>query len=561
MTRISRRGLIAGGAAGAASAAGAAGGFGMLPAGQATTASPGHPATESTQNAGSRGGPAHQQPITLPPDDPRHADLAIRGNNARFHGNPADTIQLVSNTEHVVAAVQQAVDEDKRLTVRSGGHCFEDFVDSPDGHVLIDMSPMDQVRFDRRRRSFEIGPGILLGDLYQRLYYSWGVTIPAGGCLGVGAGGHLSGGGYGPLSRLYGSVVDWLEAVEVVTVDERGRARAITASSDPDDPHHDLWWAHTGGGGGNFGVVTRYWMGDPNVKGPDGSDPSAHLPRPPATLLTTTVLWDWSALNRTSFVRLIGNFCRFFERHAGADSPYASLYSPLLLPHRASQDGFLLSIQLDGTLPNAEKLLQDYVTALSEGVDAEPTVLPNTPIPFMTGTLTRSIPVTWDKTRHKVKAGYLRKSYTDAQLGVIYDALTEEKTRNATLLLVPYGGKVNTVAPDATALPQRDSILKMVFQVDWTDPAQDQEQLQWARQLYRKLYADTGGVPVPNEINDGSYINYPDVDLADPEQNTSGVPWHALYYKDNYPRLRRIKQAYDPKNVFRHSLSIEPAKD
>jgi FAD/FMN-containing dehydrogenase len=69
--------------------------------------------------------------------------------------------------------------------------------------------------------------------------------------------------------------------------------------------------------------------------------------------------------------------------------------------------------------------------------------------------------------------------------------------------------------------------------------------------------ARTGGVPVPNDANEGSYINYPDVDLADPEWSTSGVPWHTLYYKGNYPRLQRVKARFDPKNVFRHPLSIE----
>ena len=66
-----------------------------------------------------------------------------------------------------------------------------------------------------------------------------------------------------------------------------------------------------------------------------------------------------------------------------------------------------------------------------------------------------------------------------------------------------------------------------------------------------------GGVPVPDANTDGSYINYPDVDLADPAWNTSGVPWHTFYYKDNYPRLQQVKKRYDPRNVFRHALSIE----
>ena len=72
-------------------------------------------------------------------------------------------------------------------------------------------------------------------------------------------------------------------------------------------------------------------------------------------------------------------------------------------------------------------------------------------------------------------------------------------------------------------------------------------------------FAETGGVPVPGEIANGATINHPDVDLAEPEWNTSGVPWHTLYFRDNYPRLQRAKARWDPHNVFHHALSIRLA--
>jgi len=63
---------------------------------------------------------------------------------------------------------------------------------------------------------------------------------------------------------------------------------------------------------------------------------------------------------------------------------------------------------------------------------------------------------------------------------------------------------------------------------------------------------------VPNQQAAGAIINHADIDLADPAWNRSGVAWHALYYGDNYARLQRIKARWDPGNVFRHALSIEP---
>ncbi len=76
------------------------------------------------------------------------------------------------------------------------------------------------------------------------------------------------------------------------------------------------------------------------------------------------------------------------------------------------------------------------------------------------------------------------------------------------------------------------------------------------REFYRDVFSATGGVPAPGPVNGGAYINYPDTDLADPAWNTSGVPWSTIFYHGNYARLQRIKRRYDPREVFRHDLSI-----
>lgn len=114
------------------------------------------------------------------------------------------------------------------------------------------------------------------------------------------------------------------------------------------------------------------------------------------------------------------------------------------------------------------------------------------------------------------------------------------------MLLVGYGGQVGAVPSGATAVAQRDVVMKAVYYTVWTDESDDAANLTWIREFYRDVYADTGGVPVPNQVSNGSYINYPDNDLADPEWNTSGVPWHTLYYKDNYPRLQQVKAPLGP---------------
>ena len=494
-------------------------------------------------------------PVSVRPGDPRYENL-LRGNNFRFVGHP-DEVRVVGSTEQVVAAVSDAVHTGRRIAVRSGGHCFENFTADPGVRLLLDLSPMDEVAYDPARRAFVVRPGATLGRVYRTLQKGWGVTIPAGGCPEVGAGGHIAGGGYGPLSRRYGSVVDHLYAVEVVVVDRHGTAKAVVATRDPGDPNRDLWWAHTGGGGGNFGVVTRYWLRSPGLT---GADPATLLPKAPEQMLECLVEWAWDAsMTEAAFTRLLHNFGVWHERNSAPGSPYAGLYG-ILLPMHKRAGAFPLVVQIDAGLPRADAMVTEFVTAVTAGTGLTPALDARRTMPWMHL-------MTWPgagepgdqfNRRYKIKAAYLRRGYGADQLAAIYRNLTNDTGNGSSgMLLVGYGGQVRSVPSGATAVAQRDVIMKAVFQNIWLDESEDAASVAWVRNLYRDVYAATGGAPIPNDVNDGSYINYPDADLADPAWNTSGVPWSTLYYKDNYPRLQQVKARWDPRDVFHHALSIE----
>lgn len=130
--------------------------------------------------------------------------------------------------------------------------------------------------------------------------------------------------------------------------------------------------------------------------------------------------------------------------------------------------------------------------------------------------------------------------------------------------LATYGGRVNTVASDATASAQRRAIFDLACTTGWMDPGDDARNLAWVRAFYRELFAETRGVPLPGDAYDGALINHPDVDLADPALNRSGVPWHTLYYQANYPRLQRIKARWDPEifssMLCRFAAAFEPQR-
>jgi aclacinomycin oxidase len=490
-------------------------------------------------------------PSVITKADPRYESL-LRGTNHRWVTHP-DAVHVVTTTEQVVGAVGAAVRDGHRITVRSGGHGFEDFA-TAEGGILLDMSEMTNVYFDPDRRAFAVEPGATLRHVYKVLFKGWNVTVPAGECSEVAAGGHFVGGGYGPLSRRLGAVVDYLYGVEVVVVDADGTAHAVVATREPDDPNRDLWWAHTGGGGGNFGIVTRYWVRSP---GADSDEPTELLPKAPRAWRNGIVAWSWEGMTEEGFCRLVRNVGDWFERNSAAGSPHAQHSAFLYVTHRSKG---ILSVggMIDDDVPGGEQLLDEYFDAVLEGTGTTPIMRQQVVWPW----LYFSAYPNWgdqgtpDIRRIKIKAAYLRKGYSDEQIATVWRHLSSEGVNPAEFILIGYGGEVNTVAPDATATAQRDSILKAAFMGWWADEADDAAKIEAVRALYRDVYAETGGVPVPNEANDGSYINYPDADLADPTQNTSGVPWHTLYYKDNYPRLQEIKRRYDPRDEFRHTLSI-----
>src|SRR6185295_3698286 len=220
--------------------------------------------------------------IRIGPGDPRYLAVVDKRFNKRFRASP-DYVRLVSSTDQMVSAVGEAVREGRRLAVTSGGHCLEGFVSDPEVRVIIDVSPMKRVYYDRERAAIAVEAGATVGETVRTMFETWGVMIPLGEYPEIGMGGHVVGGAFGFLCRQLGLAADYLYAVEVVTVDESGRAASVVATREAADPHRDLWWAHTGAGGGNLGVVTRYWFRRP---GGAGQDPAGLLPPAPESVTT-----------------------------------------------------------------------------------------------------------------------------------------------------------------------------------------------------------------------------------------------------------------------------------
>ncbi|MFI0214278.1 FAD-dependent oxidoreductase [Streptomyces lydicus] len=533
------------------------------------------------------------------PGDARYEALR-RGFNQRFIATP-DYVAVVSSTEEVVAALNKYLAShgpdaslDRRLTVRSGGHCYENFVCGEDVGVILDLGQMDRAYLDQERGAYCVEAGANNWHVATHLYAPFGVALPGGSCYSVGAGGHVVGGGYGLLSRQFGLTVDYLYAVEVVVVRDGQHAEVVVARRDsPEEELRDLWWAHTGGGGGNFGVVTRYWF-----KG---------LPKPPSEVLLSAVAWPWEELKDEPerFKSLVRNYGLFFEYEntqrlpAALRGDFTDMFTLLKLTHYSNGKIGLIT-QLDATRPDSVERLDAFLDWITQDLHVERSPLDRrmgehapmgglevpTRLPWLTATQTLN--GSGDNQCGKYKSAYMTRGFTEPQLTAIFEALTREDYQNPQALLQvdSYGGAINLPDRHETAVYQRSSVLKLQYQTYWrnedsngdgvadhhdadVDPSIAAPHLRWIREFYRDVYEETGGVPVlqpdgaadgdaPLPVTDGCYINYPDTDLDDPEWNTSGQSSHRLYYGDNYRRLQGVKEYWDPRNVFRNAQSVQP---
>jgi FAD/FMN-containing dehydrogenase len=161
----------------------------------------------------------------------------------------------------VAAAVRFAREHRLRLVVKGGGHSYQGTSSAPDS-LLVWTRAMNQVTLHeaflargcaRRQEpvaAVSAGAGATWIDLYNAVTTRAGRYVQGGGCTSVGVAGLIQSGGFGSFSKGFGTAAAGLLEAEVVTAD--GEVRIANACSNP-----DLFWALKGGGGGSFGVVTR----------------------------------------------------------------------------------------------------------------------------------------------------------------------------------------------------------------------------------------------------------------------------------------------------------------
>ncbi|MEO8246618.1 MAG: FAD-binding oxidoreductase [Chloroflexota bacterium] len=163
-------------------------------------------------------------------------------------GLRAAAIVQPADATDVSRVVALAADHDVELAVRGGGHSVAQ-LSSTQGGILLDMSSLKHIEVDAASHAAWAEAGLTAGEVTAAVA-EHGLAIGFGDTGSVGIGGITLGGGVGYLVRKHGLTIDSLLGVEIVTAD--GQIRLVDAERDS-----DLFWAIRGGGG-NFGIVTRF---------------------------------------------------------------------------------------------------------------------------------------------------------------------------------------------------------------------------------------------------------------------------------------------------------------
>ena len=182
-----------------------------------------------------------------------------------FTSEPSAYAVLAASSADVAAAVNFAREHHVRLVVKGGGHSYLGTSNAADSLLIWTRPNMQAIELNdgfvpqggagrvAPEPAVSVGAGAIWVDAYNAVTTVAGRYVQGGGCTTVGVGGLTQGGGFGSFSKGFGTAAANLLEAEVVTAD--GAVRVVNAFQDP-----DLFWALKGGGGGTFGVVTRFTL-------------------------------------------------------------------------------------------------------------------------------------------------------------------------------------------------------------------------------------------------------------------------------------------------------------
>jgi FAD/FMN-containing dehydrogenase len=423
-------------------------------------------------------------------------DEARRIWNASIERHPGLIVRCVGVAD-VIDAVRFARSHGLEVAIRGGGHNVGGRAVC-DGGLVIDLCRMKGVRVDAKARTVWAQAGCTLGDLDRETHLK-GLAVPVGVVSKTGIAGLTLGGGVGWLVRKYGLTCDNVLAYELVGAE----GQLLTASA---EENADLYWALRGGGG-NFGVVTSFLY-------------RAH---PVSRVLGGMVVWPRDKAR---------DVLRFYRDFIAAAPDELTAYSALLYtPDGMPAVGVIACWCGEPAAGEAAlKPLRSFGAPLLDAIQP-------IPMPQMQSMLDGAFP---PGNQNYWKSSFVRALDDDLIDAILAHAAKAPSPLTA-LVIENYGGAAARVAPDATAFAHRAAAFDIGTLAQWSDPAQSEANIAWARAFADALKPHSSG---------GYFLNFLDQEGDDTIRAAFGP---------NYARLAKIKAKYDPTNFFRLNQNIKPA--
>ena len=398
------------------------------------------------------------------------------------------------------ADVQHAVDFAREnsllLAVKCGGHAAAG-TSSCDKGLQIDLSQLRNARVNRAAKTARVAGGSLLGELDHEAM-SHGLVTTAGSVSHTGVGGLTLGGGFGRLQRRFGLTIDNVLEMDIVTPD--GKLRRVGPHNDP-----DLYWALRGGGG-NFGVVTSFLF---------------QLHEMQRDVVTGFVAYPLSEAKQ-----ILSFYAEYSEDIPDELSIGAGVGARL-----GQEPGVAIYFVWSGDPAKAESLiapLRKAGTVVAENVRQ---------MDYVAVQRSGDIEDTRTFTGH-MKSGFFN-SITQEMIDGLIDDFEAHPDRATRFGFGRMGGAVGRVANSDTAFAHRDANFSMLSFVSWKTGAESEEHVSYINSHWANV------APYMT----GFYVN----DYFDQSQAMVNQT-----YRDNFPRLAKIKKQYDPTNLFRLNANIQP---
>jgi len=443
---------------------------------------------------------------------PDHADYGEARSvwNAMVDKRPGMILRCTS-TEDVVAAVNVARANGLPLSIRCGGHSVSGKALS-DGGLTIDLSGMREVTVDAEHELVHAGGGCLLGDVDEATA-PHGLIVPAGIMSETGVAGLALGGGIGWFSRKHGLTCDQFVSLELVLAS--GEVINVSATE-----HPELFWALRGGGG-NFGVVTRFTF-------------RAHGFGPMMRVGVSLYEPEDAAQALRDYASIVPTLPRTVGWHAALkhDMPVLPFVPPELVGKRLLM---LISMWLDDADdPAGVELLERLVTV------GQPCVKATTVMPFAARVQKVIDEEFEDGHRYYTKEAHV-SDLADEAIDTLV-AFWKDMPMHGEVEIIGLGGAIGDVTEDATAFSNRNYLLWLNFAMSWDDPGNDRDYIDRTRKVVGDLKPWTGK---------GIYVNMLNFDEMDRVVEAFGGP-------EKYARLGQVKAQYDPENFFRMNYNITP---